>query len=876
MMAGPTFSSPTVVSARSNKETMMANKETMTATTTTGTDTLQLKIGGLSCSFCANSVSSALLREKGVKEAHVSLAHEEVLVRFEPESTDEGRINRVLLDLGFTIRDPRKVSAFEEQKKAIAQEATDLALAATAALILFAAMAAMWLGLWQMRDWHAWAAWAIASFVFFWNGRRIIRMAWGAVKRGIANQHVLLSVGAIGAYAGGVLGAPVPILDWYGFVGFPSVDFFGVVVFLTTYHLLSGWVSLIVRTKASESVRRLLSMRPPTANVIHDGAEREIPIAEVAIGDRVRVRPGERVPVDGRVVEGESAIDESVVTGEAVPVEKTAGGQVIGGSINQTGALVVETTRIGEDSFLFQVARHVEEAKAMKPGIVVLVDKVLKRYVPAVLLIALAALLFWGLSPDSWSQEPHWVRAIYAAVTVLVMGYPCALGMATPLALIRGGGLAAERGILIRSGEAFQVLKDITHVVLDKTGTLTGGKPKLVDVIPLGAFDRPAALRLAAAAEALSEHPLGKAILAGAAAEGIAWPSTEEFVAVTGGGVSARVEGQQVLVGTARLLRRMGVDTGTADAILAEQEERAHTAVLLAVNEVPAAVLALADTLKPDARKAVAGLREKGITLLVVTGDNRRTAQAIARAAVIDIVHAEILPQGKAEIVRDLQAQGARVAMVGDGINDAPALMQADVGVAIGAGTDIAIESSDIVLTGARVGAVREAIEVGAASYRKTVQNLWLAFFFNGLGVPLAATGLIHPSWAMIAMALSVSAVLANSFGGRLFGRRTARSAGEQAPEAMPAGEDGGAKETVSFSIPRIHCQSCINTLTAGLTMLDGVVGVSGDPAGKQLDVDFNPRVTTPDAIADAISDTGYKVEGQLSRSAEHKEKSAA
>lgn len=827
-------------------------------TATSDPSTLQLKIGGMSCSFCANSISSALKRDRGVREAHVSLAHEEVLIRFAPDQTDETRIKRTLTDLGFTIRDPRKVSAYEEQKRAIREEATDLAMAAAAALVLFAAMAAMWLGWWQMRDWHVWIAWAIATFVFLWNGRRITRMAWGAAKRGITNQHVLLSVGAIGAYIGGLLGAPMPWFDWYGFVGFPAVDFFGVVVFLTAYHLLSGWVSLIVRTKASESVRRLLSMQPPVANVIRDGTEREVSIEEVIVGDHVRVRPGERVPVDGRVLSGESAVDEAIVTGESVPVEKVRGAEVIGGSINQTGALVVEATRIGEDSFLHQVARHVEEAKAMKPGIVVLVDRVLKRYVPAVLAISLAALMFWGLAPDSWSREPHWVRAIYAAVTVLVMGYPCALGMATPLALIRGGGIAATRGILIRSGEAFQILKDITHVVFDKTGTLTEGKPRLVEVISLNGFERGRVLALAAAAEEQSEHPLAKAIVTSAQEEGVTWTQAKDFHSVTGGGVFARVGELSVLVGTARHLRGRGVDTKTAEAVLLEQEARAHTAVLLAVNGEPAAVLALADTLKQDAAVAIAALHQQGIRTLLVTGDNRRTAKAIAEQAEIAEVRAEVLPQDKAGFVRELQANGARIAMVGDGINDAPALTQADVGIAIGAGTDIAIESSDVVLTGGRVGAVGEAVRIGAISYRKTVQNLWLAFFFNGLGVPLATTGLVHPSWAMIAMALSVSAVLANSFGGRLFDK-------PPAPLQSSSRKASTMQKTATLSVPSIHCQGCVDTIAAGLSLTPGIAEVSGDPLAKTVRISYDPGQVTPDMLPDAIRRLGHKVDGSVS-----------
>ena len=395
--------------------------------------TLQLKIGGMSCSFCASSIKKALTRESGIEEVHVSLAHEEALVHYRTGKTTPKAIKDTMRSLGFIIRDPRKVEAFDEQRKAARDEMRDLISAAACALTLFAAMSAMWLGLWQMQNWHAWTAWAFATYVFGWNGRRIIRMAWGAARRGITNQHVLLSVGAIGAYIGGVLGSPVPFFDWYGFVGFPAVDFFGVVVFLTTYHLLSGYISMIVRTKASESVRKLLALQPATARVVRDGVESEIGIEDVKTGDHVRIRPGEHVPVDGRVIEGESAVNEALVTGEPLPAEKTEGAEVIGGSVNQTGTLLVEVTRTGEDSFLRQVARHVEEAKAMKPGIIVLVDKVLRHYVPVVLMIALAALLFWGpvigvMGLAHWTAEPHWVRAIYAAVTVLVMGYPCALG----------------------------------------------------------------------------------------------------------------------------------------------------------------------------------------------------------------------------------------------------------------------------------------------------------------------------------------------------------------------------------------------------------------------------------------------------------------
>jgi heavy metal translocating P-type ATPase len=773
---------------------------------------LQLKIGGMSCSFCVNAIERALRRSRGIEEVHVSLAHEEALVRYRPGETDETTIKDTLRSLGYLVRDPRKVGAFEESLALERAERRDLLSAAAFAVLGVAAMSGMWLALWEMEDWQVWTAWAIASYVFFWNGRRIIRMAWGAARRGITNQHVLLTAGALGGYAGGLLGMPLPFLDWYGFVGFPPVDFFGVVVFVTTYHLLSGYVSLLVRTRASESVRRLLALQPETARAVREGREVELPLEAVRVGDLVRVRPGERIPVDGTVAEGTSAVDQALVTGEPIPEDKGLGDEVIGGSINQTGTLLVRVTRAGEASFLRQVARHVEEAKAMKPGIIVLVDRVLLVYVPAVLGIAAAALLFWGFAPLAWSGEMRWVTALYAAVTVLVMGYPCALGMATPLALIRGGGIAAERGILMRSGGAFQILKDITHVVLDKTGTVTAGKPRLAAVEPIAGFDRDELLRLAAAAEAFSEHPLARAVADAAEEAGIAAPEAQDFAAVPGKGVSARIGDCEIAVGTPRFLAERGIDVTAAAQATAAHESQGRTLVLVAVEGKLAGALAIADAVKPDAAAAIAELKRRRIVPVLVTGDNRRTAEAVARAVGIDEVHAQVLPQDKAEIVRRLQAAGARVAMVGDGINDAPALTQAHVGIAIGAGTDIAIESADVVLVGKRLAAVPEAITIGGMSYRKTLANLWLAFSFNGIGVPVAAAGLLHPAWAMAAMAASVTTVLANSFGGRLVGRAPKLPLAPAKPARSEARADGAPIRIEVFTAP--GCSRCAQART--------------------------------------------------------------
>lgn len=538
---------------------------------------------------------------------------------------------------------------------------------------------------------------------------------------------------------------------------------------------------------------------------------------------------------------------------------------MIGGSVNQTGTLLIRVTRTGEDSFLRQVARHVEEAKAMKPGIIVLVDRVLLYYVPAVLGISAAALLFWGFAPLAWGGAMQWVTAIYAAVTVLVMGYPCALGMATPLALIRGGGMAAERGILMRSGEAFQILKDITHVVLDKTGTLTEGKPRLVAAEAVGDFGRDEVLRLAAGTESASEHPLASAIVDGAVEQGLEIPQARDFQATAGQGVEATVAGRRVLVGTTRFLRASGVDVAPAEEMLDRHEAQAHTAVLVAVDGVVAGVLAIADAVKPDARDAIAELKGRGITPVMLTGDNERTARAVAGQVGIEEVHAQIVPQDKAARVRALQEQGAQVAMVGDGINDAPALMQAHVGIAIGAGTDIAIESSDVVLIGERLGAVPEAITIGGMSYRKTVQNLWLAFFFNGVGVPLAATGVVHPSWAMAAMAASVTLVLANSFGGQVFTRGKARTDHvpehpRQAPEESRNTPDTNGSE-LRLSVPSIHCQGCIETIEANLRLEPGIGRIEGDEKSKTIRVAYDAADTSPGTIEAAVTRLGHRVE---------------
>ncbi len=826
-----------------------------------GTEKLQLKIGGMSCSFCVASIIKALERMEGVREASVSLAHEEALIEYDPSQVTPTQLKETLLDLGYTVQDARKVRTFEEEEAELRRERNNLLMAVGFTAVAFGTMVLMWLRLLplpQARPFLLWLMPTLALATIFGPGWHILAMAWASLRRGILNQHVLLEFGAFAGLTGGFLA--------YIFPTFPLPDFFGVAVFITTYHLLSGYVSLLVRTRSSQAVRNLLALVPPTARVVRDGREEEVPIEQVRPGDLVRIRPGESVPVDGKVVEGASGVDESLVTGESIPEEKAPGDTVIGGSVNQTGTLLVRVTKVGEESFLQQVARQVEEARALKPGILALVDRVLQVYVPGVLGFAGLAFLIWV--PGAWlvRGSPDWMQAVFAALAVLVMGYPCALGMATPLAMIRGGGMAAERGILMRSAEAFQVLKDVKKVVLDKTGTITRGEPTVVEVVALAGHDKSEVLGLAAAAESAAEHPVARAMVAAAddvrsrsrsagssnglwlherasEAQQLPLPAARNFQATPGKGVTATVEGHRVVVGNPRFIEGEGVDLAPAREQLEAMQAAGNTVVALAVEGQLAGLIAIVDQPKADAREAVERLRQAGLEPVMLTGDNARTARAVAERVGITEYRAEVLPQDKAAVVRDLQRQGYRVAMVGDGINDAPALMQADVGIAIGAGTDIAIESADVVLVGERLGAVVDAYYIGKSSYAKTVQNLALAFAFNGIGVPLAVTGLVHPVWAMVAMVASVSTVLINSFAGRLL------------PKARR-----GRKVQLTLKIANMHCEHCLASIREAARKLEGVEEVTGDPARQFVTVTYQEGVVEPDGIREAIIERGFQV----------------
>jgi Cu+-exporting ATPase len=656
-----------------------------------------------------------------------------------------------------------------------------------------------------------WVQFVLIAPVMLYSGWPIHRTGWLALSHRTADMNSLITIGSTAAFvfsavvtvAPGLL--PADLRDVY----FEAV---GVIITLIT---LGRLFETRAKAGTGEAIRKLIGLQARTAHVVRDGGELEVPIEDVQLGDTVLVRPGEKVPVDGEVLDGSSSVDESMVTGEPLAVTKHPGDTVVGATINQTGAFRLRATRVGRDTMLAQIVRLVEQAQGSRAPIQRVADQVAGYFVPAVIFVAIWTFAGWFVL----GPPPTFTQALISAVAVLIIACPCALGLATPLSIMVGTGEGAQKGILIRSAEALETAQRLDAVILDKTGTLTRGQPALTDVVPIGPFQKDELLRLVASAERSSEHPLAGAIVAGAERDGLALDEVKDFKSVTGKGVAARVDGHLVLAGNEKLLDGEGLTAGSLASAAEALFEAGKTPVLVAVDARPAGVLAVADVLKDDSAAAVATLHELGLEVVMITGDNRRTAAATARQVGIGRVLAEVLPERKSLEVRRLQGEGRRVAMVGDGINDAPALAQADIGMAIGTGTDVAIEASDITLISGSLAGIATALRLSRATMGNIRQNLFFAFAYNAIGIPIAAGVLypilglrLSPMIAAAAMALSSLSVVSNANRLRRF-----RSAPLSEPSArsavLPAVETGSAEVGAP---PIIHDPVCGMEVDAG------------------------------------------------------------
>ena len=631
---------------------------------------------------------------------------------------------------------------------AILRAGAFIALAAGATLLTWAPIPAL--------PWFTWGVWLflLVTPVQFIGGWSFYVGSWQAVRTRTINMDFLIALGTTVAYVYSVVVVFAPdILP----VKVEERDvYFEVSAVIIAFVLLGKYMEEIIKRRSSAAVRKLMDLRPAVAHVVRDGAETEVPAESIMVDETIVVRPGERIATDGEVLEGSSSVDESMLTGESMPVEKSPASRVIGGTLNRSGMLRLRATRVGKDTALSQIIKLVEEAQASTAQVQRLADQVTAYFVPAVVIVAFLAFAGWALAGN-------FPQALLAFIAVLIISCPCALGVATPAALMVGVGKGAEAGILIRGAEVLERARKLNVVVFDKTGTLTRGEPNVTDIVPLGGDSEAEVLRLAAAVEVGSEHPLGEAIVRAAAHREMPLPPVADFEAVAGHGIRGRVDGHRVLLGNRRLFRQENIDIGAAEEAMTRLEQEGKTAMLVGADDTAIGIIAVADTLKPEAKEAVAALVGEGIEVILLTGDNERTARAIARQLGIERVIAEVLPGDKAKIIKEIQGRGKMVAMVGDGVNDAPALATADIGIAIGSGSDVAKETGGIILIKDDVREVVIAIRLSRATLRKIKQNLFWAFIYNSIGIPIAAFGFLNPIIAAAAMALSSLSVIVNS-----------------------------------------------------------------------------------------------------------------
>ncbi|HEX8175213.1 MAG TPA: heavy metal translocating P-type ATPase [Pyrinomonadaceae bacterium] len=751
---------------------------------------VDLPITGMTCAACARRIERKLSKAPGVASAGVNFATARATVEYDPDATGIVALIDAVKAAGFRVREfsdaGSGVSAEDSERVAREAEYKELRrkfwLAATLSLpVLLIAMSHGRISLLSSSGVN-WLQLALVTPVVFYCGWQFYSGAWAAFRYREADMNTLIAVGTGTAYLYSVAATLFPGLfiaatnrEMAGMGGMtPQAPvYFEAASVIIALILLGRLLELRARGRTSEAIRKLVGLQPKTARVIRDGSELDLPVEEVLPGDIVMVRPGEKIPVDGVVTDGASAVDESMLTGESLPVEKVAGAEVFGATINKTGAFSFSATKVGRDTVLQQIVRMVQDAQGSRPPIARLADQISGIFTPVVISIAIATFVVWFMTAP---VEVRFVMALNTFVSVLIIACPCALGLATPTAVMVGTGRGAENGVLIKSGASLEIAHKLQTIVLDKTGTITRGYPALTDVLPVKDVEEDDLLRLVAATERKSEHPLGQAIVRGAEERNLKLSEVSGFNALAGHGVEATVEGRALLLGNAKLMAERGVALNGFEEHAARLAEDGKTPVYAAVDGQFSGLLAIADEIKPESKAAISAMQRMGLEVVMMTGDNRRTAEAVARLVGIDRVLAEVLPEDKAREVKRLQAEKKLVGMVGDGINDAPALAQADVGIAIGTGTDVAIEASDITLIRGDLRAVVTAISLSRATIRTIKQNLFWAFIYNIIGIPIAA-GLLYPftGWllspviASAAMSLSSVSVVVNSLRLRRF-----------------------------------------------------------------------------------------------------------
>lgn len=789
------------------------------------TETERVHIGGMTCASCVSHVGSALRGVPGVVRADVSLAAEVAEVEFVAGSLGRRDLRDAVGGAGYEVLsfegDRNAETEYEAARARRKADLNALRLRVTVSLAVaaFVMLAMQYRSVSTLEHISPTAVnylfLALAAPVQFWAGARFYRGAWGALKHRTSNMNTLVAIGTSTAFfysAAATVFRPLfedsVVFDSGGISGHATGTYFDVSAAIIGLILLGRWLEARARGRTSDAIRKLVGLTPSTAMIERDGESVQVPVEELVPGDRVLLRPGERVPVDGVIFEGAGAIDESMLTGESVPVDKSAGDGVFAGTVNGAGGIWFTATRVGRDTAVAQIVRMVEQAQASRAPVERLVDRVTAVFVPAVLSAALITFVVWLFA----APDPAFVNALLLTIAVLVVACPCALGLATPTAIMVGMGRGAANGLLIRNAEVLETAHRINTVVFDKTGTLTEGRPSVSSIVATG-VDEDDLLAIAAAVESGSEHPVGTAVVSRARQRGLTVQPSSGFVATAGRGVEAEINGSHILVGSLAMLTERGVDLAAIEAASAGLAERGETVLAVARDGVALGLIGVTDTVRPSAAEAVSALRSMGIRTVMLTGDNRRTAAAVAKMVGVDEVVAEVMPADKAEHIAKLKSGGAVVAMVGDGINDAPALALADVGIAIGSGTDIAIESADITLTSSDPRGVAEAVRLSRATMRTVRQNLFWAFFYNVALIPVAAGalyplfpdanvpgwlqpllgqhGFLNPIAAAGAMALSSVSVVTNSL------RLGKPEKAERQPPAGRAGVRPMARQTV-------------------------------------------------------------------------------